>query len=141
MTPGEQIKIIRGPFRGELNLSRREITVFVGRLYAGRFSVGVGRELPLGELSLEVAEKSGARPYADAQTGNQTPAGDPTNPYGDYWIGLRSPGTPVDPNLGIHSTGERVEASDTRGCITVSERDADDLQAILSIGSLFTIVR
>ena len=141
LQPGEQIKVVRGPFRGELSLERREITVFVGRYYAGRFNVGVGRDLPAGKMSLEVAEKSGARAYVDSQTGRQTPAGDPANPYGSYWIGLRSPGAPVNPNLGVHSTGERVQASDTRGCISVSDRDADDLQAIFSIGSQFTVIR
>lgn len=141
LTPGEQVKVVRGPFRGELSLERREITVFVGVYYAGRFNVGVGRELPASKMSLEVAEKSGARPYVDAQTGRQTPAGDPMNPYGNFWIGLRSPGAPVNPNLGVHSTGERVDASDTRGCVSVSDRDADDLQAIFSIGSRFTVIR
>jgi hypothetical protein len=41
----------------------------------------------------------------------------------------------------VHSTGERVDASDTRGCVSVSDRDADDLQAIFSIGSRFTVIR
>ena len=141
LTPGQQLKVITGPFRAELDLSKREITVFVGSYYAGRFMAGVGRDLPLGEMALKVFEKSGARPYVDRETNEQVVAGDPKNPYGNYWIGLHIPGAPIDPHLGIHATGSRVEASDTRGCISLSERDADDLQAILSIGSLFTVRR
>ena len=141
LTPGQQLKVVTGPFRAELSRTNREITIFVGSYYAGRFSAGVGRDLPLGEMALEVAEKSGARPYHDRDSSHQTVAGDPSNPYGNYWIGLRVPGAAVNPRVGLHSTGDRVEASDTRGCISLSERDADDLQAILSIGSRFTIRR
>ncbi len=141
LTPGQQLKVVTGPFRAELSRSRREITLFVGSYYAGRFSAGVGRDLPLGDMALEVAEKSGARPYIDRDGNRQTVAGDPSNPYGSYWIGLRIPGTAVNPRIGLHSTGRRVDASDTRGCVSLSDRDADDLQAILSIGSRFTIHR
>ena len=40
---GTQLKVVRGPFRGELSLGRRELTLFLGRHYAGRFNVGIGR--------------------------------------------------------------------------------------------------
>lgn len=141
LTPGQRLKVVTGPFRAELSRKHREITIFVGSYYAGRFSAGVGRDLPLGEMALEVAEKSGARPYVDRETTEQTVAGDPGNPYGNYWIGLRVPGAAVNPRVGLHSTGDRIESSDTRGCISLSDRDADDLQAILSLGSRFTIHR
>lgn len=141
LTPGQQLKVVTGPFRAELRLSSREITVFRGSYYAGRFMAGVGRDLPIGEMALEVAELSGARPYVNSDTGQSIVAGDPQNPYGNYWIGLRSPGTAVNPYIGLHSTGPGIEASDTRGCISLSDRDANDLQTILTLGSRFTIVR
>jgi hypothetical protein len=138
---GQQLKVVSGPFRAELSLSRRELTLYLGRYYAGRFNVGIGRGLPANVSSLEVFEKSGPRPYFDARTGQSIAPGAADSPYGQFWIGLRSGGGQVDPGLGIHDTGAAIEASDTRGCITVSSRDADDLQAILSIGSRIDLTR
>ena len=138
---GTTLKVVRGPFRGELSLGRRELTLFLGRHYAGRFNVGIGRDLPAHVTALEVVEKTAARPYTDVRTGEMIPPGSPDNPYGSLWIGLRDLQSASDLPLGIHSTGAAIGASDTRGCITVSDRDADDLQAILSIGSRVEIRR
>jgi hypothetical protein len=138
---GQQLKVVRGPFRGELSLEHRELTLFLGRYYAGRFSVGVGRDLPAQVRSAEVVEISGPRPYADRRTGQQVAAGAADNPYGDVWIGLRDPSLPELADLGLHSVGRAVDASDTRGCISVGSADADDLRAILSIGSKVTVIR
>ena len=138
---GATLKVVRGPFRGELSLSRRELTLFLGRHYAGRFNVGIGRDLPAHVNTMEVVEKTSARAYTDARTGELISAGAPENPYGSHWIGLRDVQSASDSFLAIHSTGAAIGAADTRGCITVSDRDADDLQAILSIGSRIEIRR
>jgi LysM repeat protein len=138
--PGQQLKVIRGPFRGELSLARREVTLFANRYYAGRFPVAVGRDLPPQVSMLEVVEVAGPRPYTDPRTGEQVAASDPHNPYGNYWIGLRDAANPTITNLGIHATGAMVDASDSRGCISVSAEDADDLKAILTIGSRIQVV-
>lgn len=141
LVPGQSIKVVRGPFRGEVNVGRRELTLFLERMYAGRFEIAVGKELPPQVTTLHVAMKDGPRPYYDRGTGQVIQAAAPDNPYGSHWIGLQEPTVPTDQGLGIHGTGPRVGATDTRGCISVSEQDADDLAAILSIGSRVTIVR
>ncbi|MCA9264939.1 MAG: LysM peptidoglycan-binding domain-containing protein [Planctomycetales bacterium] len=141
LSPGQSLKVIRGPFRAALSRERRELILYLGDYYAGRFSVGIGRDLPFNADRLTVIEKSGARPYVDAQTGQQIAPNDPENPYGSAWIGLQA-GPPVTAiNLGIHGYGEAIDASDTRGCISVSQRDAEDLAAILSVGSTVTVTR
>lgn len=138
---GESLKVVRGPFRGELHLQRRELTLFLGRYYAGRFDVGIGRDLPAQATLLDVVEKQGMRPYQDPRSGQSVLAGAPENPYGQHWIGLRDAADQSNPNLGIHSVGSGIDAADTRGCITVCDRDADDLKAILSLGSKIAVVR
>ena len=90
---------------------------------------------------MEVVEKTATRPYTDVRTGEIIPAGTPENPYGALWIGLRDTQSAENLPLGIHSSGSAIGASDTRGCITVSDRDADDLQAILSTGSRIEVRR
>jgi hypothetical protein len=137
----QPLKVVRGPFRAEMSLEHRELTLFLGPYYAGRFNVGVGRDLPPDVQVLMVAEKGGARPFVDATTGQMIPAGAPESPYGQHWIGLVDESGASRPALAVHSVGPAIEASDTRGCITVSDRDADDLKAILSRGSKVAVLR
>ena len=137
---GQQLKVVQGPFRAEVSLSDREITLFLGQYYAGRFSCAIGRDLPAQVDLFEVARLDGARPYVDHRTGEQIAAGAPENPYGHRWIELQTPSLPGAPGLSIHSCGEAVDASDTRGCISVSAAEADDLAVILSPGSRVSVV-
>ncbi len=139
LSAGQSLKVVQGPFRGELSRSRRELTLFVGPHYAGRFNVAIGRDFPEQLTSLQVVEIAGARTYVDPTSGQQIPAAAANNPYGNHWIGL-SAGYGQQTNLGLHSVGSNVEASDTRGCISVSSDNADDLQAILGVGSQIVIL-
>lgn len=136
-----KLKTITGPFRGELSQSRRELTLFLGPHYAGRFAVSIGTEFPQQVSSFEVVEKGGARPYVDPRTGQQIPAGSTTNPYGSHWIGLRAAGD-ASPNVrfGMHSIGTSLDVSDSRGCIGLSNEDADDLKAILELSSQIDVL-
>ncbi len=140
LTPGQRLKMVRGPFRAELSISSRELTLFLGRYYAGRFPVAIGREFPTNLSMLEVSEVAGARDYIDPRTGERISAGDPNNPYGNYWIGLSGSTTSESGGLGIHAYGAAVGASDTRGCVSLSPEDADDLQAILTVGAIVEVV-
>ena len=135
LAAGQQLKVVKGPFHAELNLARREMTIFLGPHYAGRFNVAIGRDFPQGVSSFAVTEKTGSRAYQDLRTGQSIAAGDPGNPIGAYWLGLQPQPAVNAVNLGIHSVGDRVTASDSRGCISVSQAAAADLQAILSVGS------
>ncbi len=139
LAAGQQLKVVKGPFHAELNLSRREVTVFLGPHYAGRFNVAIGRDFPLGVSAFTVTEKTGSRAYQDSRTGQTVAAGDLGNPIGAYWLGLQAQPAVNAVNLGIHSVGDSVTASDSRGCISVSQADAADLQAILSVGSQITV--
>lgn len=135
--PGETLKVIKGPFRAELNSDKAEITVFLGRNYAGRFPARIGADLPATAGEYEVVAKEPGREYFDRRTGMRVYRDDPSNPYGDYWIGLRGEQVTAAHNVGIHvDTG-----SPDSGCIAVSQPDAADLNAILSIGSRITVRR
>ena len=141
VSAGKQLKVVRGPFHAELDLSSREMTVYLGEHYAGRFDVAVGRDFPQGVTSFSVTEKTGSRDYQDSRTGQIIAAGDAANPIGDFWIGLQAFPTVAQSNIGVHSVGEGITAADSRGCISVSRDDAADLQAILSIGSQISVRR
>ena len=44
LQPGTRLKILRGPFRAEIDLKRSELILFLGKYYAGRFPVSVGND-------------------------------------------------------------------------------------------------
>ncbi len=135
--PGETLKVVRGPFRAEVNTKTGEITVFLGRYYAGRFASRLGDDLPDKVNDYEVAAKETGREYFDRRTGFRIDREDPNNPYGNRWIGLRGQQITAAHNVGIHVDNGHPEG----GCIAVSQRDADDLAAILSIGSRIVVRR
>ena len=129
--PGESIKIVRGPFRAEVSRSRRQITLFLGRYYAGRFPTRLGAELPSEENTYDVVAVEPGLEYFDSRTGRRVSRDDPENPYGPVWISLRGNQITAAHNVGIH-----VDKGDaTRCCISVSPTDAADLAAILGPGS------
>lgn len=142
LTAGQTLKVVRGPFLAETNLTHRELTLYLGDFYAGRFQVRLGKDVPIQNALLEVVEKLEDRPYFDSTTKNEIGAGDPNNPYGQTWIGLRdTSGRAVSSYLGIHGVGQTCSSDDPRGCIGLSPRDAEDLYSILSIGSRVRITR
>ncbi|MFO0871497.1 MAG: LysM peptidoglycan-binding domain-containing protein [Pirellulales bacterium] len=132
LVPGTRLKVLRGPFRAEVDLEKQEITVFWRQLYAGRFPVSVGQEPAPAAGEFEIKEKLTGRDYVGAD-GRTIPGGHPANPYGNVVLDLGR-------NLAIHSSA-LSEAAPTAGCISLSPRDAEDVFAILSVGSSVTIRR
>jgi len=130
--PGTELKVVRGPFRAEVDLTRNELTIFLGELYAGRFPVRVGSNPAPQEGSYQVLDKQAAKTFYD-RDGSPIPPEDPRNPYGKAWIDLGK-------SLCIHGSPNQNEAVDS-GCISLKGRDADDLLGILGQGSTVTIRR
>jgi LysM repeat protein len=134
--PGETIKVVQGPFRAEVNCTERQITLFLGRYYAGRFPARIGPELPPEANTYEVASIEPGLEYFDTRSGNRIAQDDPENPYGTVWISLRGNQITTAHRVGIH-----VDNGDPqRGCVGVSETDARDLAAILGPGSAIQVI-
>lgn len=132
LVPGTKLKVVRGPFRADVNLTRQELTLFAGQLYAGRFPISVGRDPQPQEGQFRVLEKQPGRVYY-AGAGQTISASDPQNPYGSVWIGLEK-------ELAIHGSPEQGESA-AAGCISLSPVDARDVYGILTLGSSVTIRR
>ncbi|MCO6454417.1 MAG: LysM peptidoglycan-binding domain-containing protein, partial [Pirellulaceae bacterium] len=134
LVPGTKLKVVPGPFRAEVGLERGELTVFLGRLYAGRFPVTFGQDPPPVPGSYEIRDKRFDRAYYGGGSGT-IPADDPRNPYGGIWLDLGQ-------ELCIHgSPPTQGPAADRLGCISLSPRDARDVYGILSPGSQVVIRR
>jgi len=135
LLPGTQLKVLEGPFRAEIEIdpddpSRGEATLFLHTLYAGRFPVSFASDLPKPGRTYQVTERLPGKTFYPP-SGRPLEAGAPGNPYGAHWIGLN------DPAVGLHGG----EASDPRGSIRLSNRDAADVYGILSVGSMVKILQ
>ncbi len=131
--PGTELKVLRGPFRAQVDLTRGELTLFVGELYAGRFPISVGQDPVAREGSFEIVDKRIDRPYYGA--GSDIPANDPRNPYGGYWINLGQ-------DMCIHGTAEMATSELSKaGCISLAPIDAANVYAILAQGAKVRVHR
>ena len=128
--PGTELKVVRGPFRAEVDLQLRELTLFLGDLYAGRFPIGVGNDPAPRPGTYTVQDKQTSKVFYDA-SGSAMPPGNPDNPYGGAWIDLGG-------NLCIHGSPNTAKPG-SEGCISLAADYADDLYGILSHGSTVTI--
>lgn len=131
LIPGSKLKVLRGPFTAEVSLSHKEITVFVQKMYAGRFPFTLGPEpAPPGEYL--VVKKEPAKEFASVN--GTLDAKDPRNPYGGLYIDLGS-------GVAMHSSPGEAYADQRHGCIQLAPRDAEDLMAILSKDESTVIIR
>ncbi|KLU01195.1 hypothetical protein RISK_006764 [Rhodopirellula islandica] len=128
--PGTDLKVVRGPFRGDIDLKHQELTMFVGDLYAGRFKIAVGSDPAPKPGAYTIQEKQSAKTYYD-MSGTPVPPGNPRNPYGSMWIDLGS-------GLSIHGSPDANAPTD-QGCISVAGNYSRDVFGILSEGSSVTI--
>jgi lipoprotein-anchoring transpeptidase ErfK/SrfK len=130
--PGTELKVVRGPFRADVDLEQKELTLFLGDLYAGRFPVAVGADPTPKPGTFTVQDKQQSRTFYDA-SGSPVPPGSPENPYGSVWMDLGG-------QLCIHGSPSTTSANE-KGCISLAADYADDLYGILSQGSSVTIRR
>lgn len=130
--PGTELKIVRGPFRAEVDLTTKKMTLYLGDLYAGRFDIEVGNDPAPSPGTFTVQEKQTSHVYYD-RNGNSVPAGNPNNPYGNMWLDLGG-------QICIHGSPNTVQPTKA-GCISVAGDYADDVYGILSQGSAVTIRR
>ena len=135
LTPGTELKVVRGPFNALISLERQELTLIVDSRYAGRFNIALGNDPQPKTGEFSVRQKELERTFVD-RDGRTIKPGEDANPYGPYWIGL-------DGSLGIHGAAPPPRSGNRQstGSIIVSPEDARDLFAILSEDSRVLIRR
>lgn len=139
--PGQELKIVRGPFHAVVHLSDYELTLMLGELYAGRFAITVGRDQPNLEGSYIVTGK-GVGPTYHGPDGTTFEENNPRNPLGTLWLGLGDR-LGQTARVGIHGTNDprNIGRDAPRGNIGLDRRDIEDVYGILSIGSRVDIRR
>ncbi len=134
LEPGQELKVVRGPFSALIDLGKYELTLMVEGRYAGRFPIGVGSDHATLEGSYIVRDKILNPPYY-SPTLSFAPD-DPNNPLGRHWIDLGN-------QIGIHGTNDpqNLHRTGGRGSVCLGARDIEDLFGILAVGSQVIIRR
>jgi hypothetical protein len=139
LNPGDELKVVRGPFTAQVDLDKKQLTLIVDECYAGRFNiVAIGQMASNIEGSFEVAEKLPNGPANGTST---------TSPI-HHWVRLATSGGGAGGTSafsGGNDTVWIVGTSDTAslhpGGLNLNSRDAEDVFDILSTGSRVIVRR
>lgn len=128
LTPGQKLKVMRGPFHAKVDMTHNELTLEIDGCYAGRFPITIenGAIIPAGDH--EVLRKEANPQFYDESSQQILTANDPSNPYGGHAVHL-------DGGIVLHGSGG------PGGSISMSSRDSEDIFGILSVGSRVTVRR
>jgi lipoprotein-anchoring transpeptidase ErfK/SrfK len=122
--PGDQLKVVRGPFSAHVDPDRFRLVLSVGGRYAGQFPIGVGEDRSTPEGEFEVLKKVVNPTYYGQPVIDKD---DPNNPLGEYALDLGG-------GLWIHGTNDpgSIGRAGSRGCIRLADRDIKDVFEILT---------
>jgi L,D-transpeptidase ErfK/SrfK len=133
--PGQQLKVIKGPFSAIVELNSYTMTVHAYGYFVRAYKIGIGRDgaTPLGKFT--VLKKVVNPQYTDPQ-GQVVEGGDPTNPLGDRWLDLGK-------SYGIHGTIDpnSIGKAESRGCIRLRNENVEEVYDMLAVGSEVVIRR
>ncbi len=136
--PGQELKVVRGPFSAIVDLPRNEITLMLSDRYAGKFHVMVSPGVSLTDGQWLVDQKlTGLPSTADRSAYATTPiAAEPS-------IVLRnaSPSAASATPTLVIASGSAPGFAANPPALRVSSQDAEELSDILSIGSRVTVRR
>jgi LysM repeat protein len=131
--PGQELKVVRGPFSAVVDLHRSELTLEVDGRYAGTFPVTVPAGVTEGQWLVEQKLVGSASPV--------TPAAYAAPVAADRTIVLRNAASLGAPQGGPALTiaSNPAAAAPGTAAFRVAPQDAEDLSDILSIGSRVTV--
>lgn len=130
---GQKLKVLTGPFSAVVDLDEFELTVHAHGWFVRRYPIGIGAngKTPPGEYTIQNKLEN---PTWYSPDGGQVAADDPSNPLGEYWLGLGE-------HLGIHGTidPDSIGQAVSRGCLHLADDDIVEVYQLLGVGSKVTI--
>jgi len=149
--PGQNIKIIRGPFHAVVSKSRFMLEIYlgapggVGSTFITSYRVGLGKDDSTPAGTWKAGGKLRHPDYFSPRGEGVISAGDPKNPLGEYWIGLTGiEGGALGKNsYGIHGTIDpsSIGRDESMGCIRMRNEDVAIVFELLVEGKSTIIVR
>jgi LysM repeat protein len=148
---GQRLKTITSPFNAEVSKKDHRLDLWLGEgddaVYVRSFSVGLGAfdSTPLGVFRVRRGGKLVNPAWRNPRTGEQFARDDPTNPIGEFWIGLEGiePHNLQEHGFGVHGTidPESIGHSESMGCVRLHDEDIKLLFELLASGQSTVTVR
>jgi LysM repeat protein len=138
--PGQQLKVVHGPFAAVVELDESQMTLLLDGRYAGRFPVRIEQSAPLTEGEWKLEQKL-VNPTAEA-TGVVSASYTPSAV--DRVLVLRNESPAAGGATISITSGQTAPSGPTAvapAAIRLSAQDAEEVADILSVGSTVTIRR
>ncbi len=134
--PGQQLKVVRGPFSARIDLGKRKLVMMLDRRYAGQFDIDIDPLSSIEEGYWSVNQKL----LTPANAGTPSQAGISTGE--ERSILLTSTTTGVSQVTVLRGISPTPSGNDLAGrVIQLQARDVDDVYNILTLGSQVIIRR
>jgi nucleoid-associated protein YgaU len=140
--PGQNLKLVTGPFHAKVNKSTYRIDLFQGdgedQVFVRSYRVGLGEfdSTPVGLFKVRRSSKLVNPTWINPRTREFYSADNPENPIGERWIGLEGveERTKDLSGLGIHGTIEpnTIGTQASMGCIRMGVDDVAQVYEMLS---------
>lgn len=141
---GQTLKLLRGPFHAVISKGAYRLDLYSdfrdssgNRLYLGSYSVGLGEydSTPVGSWVVRSNSKLVNPAWVNPRTGERFASGDPENPIGNRWIGIRGTdsNTELEEGIGLHGTIEPDSIGDqmSMGCVRMLKPDIELMYDLL----------
>ncbi len=136
LQPGQQLKVMRGPFSALIDISQRKMTLMLDRRYAGRFSLDINPSVTVEAGHWEVNQKL----LTPANV--SLPGASPTTPTEERSLMLSSTsGSTTQVAILRGATATNPLAEPAGRVLRMNPNDAADVFDILSLGSKVVIRR
>jgi len=141
---GARIKIVQGPFHAAICKSTHELHLYLQNVYVGTLLVALGQNgtTPTGQWRVENHLENPI--WQDPRTGKRYHPDDPTNPLGEYWIGLEGLAGEAlgQSGYGIHGTiePETIGQDVSMGCVRLTAEDITMVYRMLEPGFSYVVI-
>ena len=142
--PGQNLKLIDGPFHAIVDKKAFRIDLFLGdgdaQVFVCSYRVGLGEfnSTPTGLFKVRRNSKLFNPMWVNPRTAEIFSSNNPLNPIGEHWIGLQGMDerTKDLSGLGIHGTiePESIGTNASMGCVRMLEGDVEDVFEMLLEG-------
>ncbi|MEN8905549.1 MAG: L,D-transpeptidase family protein [Clostridiales bacterium] len=129
------------PYYIIINKSTNQLYLYNNNVLSCTYSIATGREASLTpEGTFTIVNKIKNPSWKDPNTSKIIPGGDPTNPLGNYWLGLSVGGGSI---YGIHGTNNEssIGTYASGGCIRMNNSQIIQLFNIVPTGTTVRIGR
>ena len=141
---GQTLKVVTGPFHADIDRDRHRLSLYLGdgpdRVFVRDFLVGLGayESTPSGLFRVREHSKLVNPPWTNPRTREQYAANDPTNPIGEFWMGLEGidEHNRQEAGFGLHGTidPDSIGRDESMGCVRLDDGDIDLLYELLAEG-------